>query len=79
LRDTLFALGGAIPTRSFTPKVAKNSWEVLLIDVAEEKRSYEALLQPMQLAEQADPEIAEGSVAYARESSSTVKSSWTCS
>jgi rubrerythrin len=60
LRDTLLARGGAIPTRSFTPKVAENSWEALLIDVAEEKRSYEALLEPMPPAEQADPEMAEG-------------------
>jgi rubrerythrin len=60
LRDTLLALGGAIPTRACTPTVAHNSWATLLMDVAAERRSYEALLEPMHLAEQAAPEMAEG-------------------
>ena len=60
LRDTLLARGGVIPTRAFTPTVANNCWEALLRDVAEERRSYEALLEPMHRAEQADPEMAKG-------------------
>jgi rubrerythrin len=60
LRDTLLARGGAIPTHACTPTVAHNSWEALLMDVAAERRASEALLEPMHLAEQADPEMAEG-------------------
>jgi len=60
LHDTLLTRGGAIPTRACTPKVAHNSWEALLMDVAAERHAYEALLEPMHLAEQADPEMAEG-------------------
>ena len=60
LHDTLLARGGAIPTCACTPKVAHNSWDALLRDVAVERRAYEALLEPMHLAEQADPEMAEG-------------------
>jgi len=60
LRDTLLARGGAIPTGACPPTVAPTSWEALLRDVAAERRAYEALLEPMHLAEQADPEMAEG-------------------
>jgi rubrerythrin len=60
LRDTLLARGGAIPTRACPPTVAPTSWEALLRDVAAERRAYEALLEPMHLAEQVDPEMAEG-------------------
>jgi rubrerythrin len=60
LRDTRLARGGAIPTRACTPTVAHNSWEALRMDVAAERRTYEALLEPMHLAEQADLEMAEG-------------------
>jgi rubrerythrin len=60
LHDTLLARGGAPPTRAFTPKVAHNSWEALLMDVAAERHAHEALLEPMHLAEQVDPEMAEG-------------------
>src|SRR5919198_1738400 len=60
LRDKLLALGGEIPTVSVTPKGAKNVWEALLMDLEEEKRSYADLLEAMHIAEQADPEIAEG-------------------
>ncbi len=42
------------------PTVAPTSWAALLREVAAERRAYEALLEPMQLAEQADPEMAEG-------------------
>jgi len=60
LHDTLLARGGAIPTRACTPTVAHNSWEALLMNVAAERRAYEALMEPMHLAEQSDPEVAEG-------------------
>lgn len=60
LRDKLLALGGDIPDVSITPKDAKNTWEALLMDLEEEKRSYADLLEAMHLAEQVDPELAEG-------------------
>jgi rubrerythrin len=60
LRDMLLARGGAIPTGACPPTVAPTSWAALLRDVAAERRTYEALLEPMHLAEQADPEVAEG-------------------
>jgi rubrerythrin len=60
LRDTLLARGGAIPTRACPPTLAPTSWEALLRNVAAERHAYEALLEPMHLAEQADPEMAEG-------------------
>jgi rubrerythrin len=60
LRDTLLAHGGAIPTRACPPTVAPTSWEALLRELAAEWHAYEALVEPMHLAEQADPEIAEG-------------------
>jgi rubrerythrin len=60
LRDKLLALGGEVPTVSLTPKGAKNAWQGLLLDLEEEKRSYADLLEAMHIAEQADPEIAEG-------------------
>jgi rubrerythrin len=60
LHNTLLARGGAIPTGTCPPTVAPTSWAALLRDVAAERRAYEALLEPMHLAEQADPEMAEG-------------------
>jgi rubrerythrin len=60
LRDTLLARGGAIPTRACPPTVAPTSWAALRREMAAEWRAYEALLEPMHLAEQADPEMAEG-------------------
>jgi rubrerythrin len=60
LRDKLLALGGEIPAVSFPPKGAKNAWEALLMDLEEEKRSYADLLEAKHIAEEADPEIAEG-------------------
>lgn len=60
LHDTLLARGGAIPTCACTPKVAHNSWEALLMDMAAERHAYDALLEPMHLAEQVDPKMAEG-------------------
>jgi rubrerythrin len=60
LHDTLLARGEALPTCTCPPTVAPTSWAALVKEVAAERRAYEALLEPMQLAEQADPEIAEG-------------------
>lgn len=60
LRDKLLALGGDIPDVSITPKDAKNTWEALLMDLEDEKRSYADLLEAMHLAEPVDPELAEG-------------------
>jgi rubrerythrin len=60
LLDKLLALGGEIPAVSLTPRVAKNAWEALLVDLEEEKRSYADLLEAMHIAQEADPEIAAG-------------------
>lgn len=60
LREEILALGGEIPQLSFTPKAGKNSWECLLMDLEEENRCCENLLERMHAAEHADPEIAEG-------------------
>ena len=60
LRDKLLALGGDIPPVSVAPKVGKNAWEALLIDLEEEKLSYAEFLEAMHLAEGVDPELAEG-------------------
>ena len=60
LRDTILARGGAIPTRACPPTVAPTSWAALLSHLAAERRASEALLAPMHLAEQDEPEIAEG-------------------
>ena len=60
LRDKLLALGAELPDVSVTPKAPKNAWGALLMDLEEEKRSYADLLEAMHLAEQVDPEIAEG-------------------
>ena len=59
--DKLLALGGDIPEISLvTPKVGKNAWEGLLMDLEEEKLSYAELLEAMHLADDIDPELAEG-------------------
>jgi ferritin-like metal-binding protein YciE len=60
LRDTLLARGGALPTGTCPPTVAPTSWAALLREMAAARRAYEALLEPMHLAEQADPELAAG-------------------
>jgi rubrerythrin len=60
LRDKILTLGGEIPASSPVSKAGKNTWACLLMDLEEEKRSYEALLERMHLAEQSDPEVAEG-------------------
>jgi rubrerythrin len=60
LHDQILAAGGEVPAFCPVPKAGKNSWECLLMDLEREKRSYEALLERMHLAEQSDPEVAEG-------------------
>jgi hypothetical protein len=40
--------------------VAPTSWAALLREMAAARRAYEVLLEPMHLAEQADPELAAG-------------------
>jgi len=60
LREKILALGGEIPSLLSTPKSGKNSWECLLMDLDEEKRSCAALVERMHTAEALDPEIAEG-------------------
>lgn len=60
LRDKLLALGGDIPDVSLTSKGSRNAWEALLRDLEQEKRSYVELLEAMHLAEEVDPELAEG-------------------
>ena len=60
LRDTLLARGGALPTGTCPPTVAPTSWAALLREMAAARCAYEALLEPMHLAEQADPELAAG-------------------
>jgi rubrerythrin len=60
LRDTLLARGGVIPTGAGPPTVAPTSWAALLREMAAARHAYDALLAPIRLAEQADPEVAAG-------------------
>jgi rubrerythrin len=60
LRDTLLARGGVLPTGVCPPTVAPTSWAALRREMAAARHVYEALLAPMHLAEQADPEMAAG-------------------
>jgi rubrerythrin len=60
LRDQILALGGDIPAFVPAPRAGKSTWECLLMDLEEEKRSYGALLERLHIAEAFDPEVAEG-------------------
>ena len=60
LREALLARGGALPTGACPPTVAPTSWAALLREMAAARHAYDALLGPMHLAEQADPEMAAG-------------------
>ena len=60
LREALLARGGAIPTGVCPPTVAPTSWAALLREMAAARHAYDALREPMHLAEQADPEMAAG-------------------
>ena len=60
LQDKIRGLGGEIPATSFTPQSGNKSWDCLLLDLQEEKRCCQDLLERMHLVEQIDAEIAEG-------------------
>jgi hypothetical protein len=60
LRAALLARGGALPTGACPPTVALTSGAALRREMAAARRAYDALLAPMRLAEQADPEMAAG-------------------
>jgi hypothetical protein len=60
VRETLLARGGAIPTGACPLTVAPTSGAALRREMAAARRTSEALLGPMHLAEQADPEMAAG-------------------
>ncbi|HXG50185.1 MAG TPA: ferritin-like domain-containing protein [candidate division Zixibacteria bacterium] len=61
LREKIVALGGEIPEVPIAVEKGRNAWENLLIDIEEEKRDgIEALERLYTLAQDADPEIAEG-------------------
>lgn len=60
LREKILALNGTIPQLTLSPKPGRNSWECLLMDLEEEKQFCHAMLQQIFVADQIDPEIAEG-------------------
>jgi bacterioferritin len=60
LREKIIALGGDLPTVAGPTKLGKNSWENLRLDLEEEKKDYDELLQGLQPAERFDSAIAEG-------------------
>jgi hypothetical protein len=60
LRATLLARGGALPTGACPLTVAPTSGAALRREVAAARRTSEALLGPLHLAEQTDPEMAVG-------------------
>src|SRR4051812_43023825 len=59
LRETIRALGGELPTSTAAAKHGKNNWENLRLDLEEEKKDYDELLQGVLKAEHLDPAIAE--------------------
>jgi bacterioferritin (cytochrome b1) len=60
LHDQILALGGDIPAFSPVPKAGRTSWACLLMDLEEEKRSCEALLEGIHVAEESEQQVAEG-------------------
>jgi rubrerythrin len=61
LREKIRALGGEVPEVPVAAKRGHNAWENLLLDIEEEKRDrIEVLDRLYTLAQDADPEIAEG-------------------
>jgi hypothetical protein len=60
VRETLLARGGALPTGACPPTVSPTSGAVLRREMAAARHAYDALLGPMHLAEQVDPEMAVG-------------------
>jgi hypothetical protein len=60
VRDALLARGGTLPTGACLPTEAHNGWDALRREMAAARHAYDALLEPMHLAEQADPALAAG-------------------
>jgi hypothetical protein len=60
LRAALLARGGALPTGACPPTVAPTSGAALRREMAAARHTSDALLGPMHLAEQTDPEMAAG-------------------
>jgi bacterioferritin (cytochrome b1) len=60
LEEKILALGGTLPQRSFTPKMGRNSWECLRLDLEEAQRGRVNLLEWIHTAEQVEPEIVVG-------------------
>jgi rubrerythrin len=59
LREQLHALGDEVSEPAFSPKMGKNSWECLRMDVEAEKRSCHDLLQLLHVAERMNAELVE--------------------
>ncbi|HWP58950.1 MAG TPA: ferritin-like domain-containing protein [Candidatus Acidoferrales bacterium] len=61
LREKIRALGGEVPEVPMALKRGRNAWENLLMDIEEEKRDRTEVLERLYtVAQDADPEIAEG-------------------
>jgi hypothetical protein len=60
LQEQILALGGSIPSFSFTPSRGHNSWECLRRDVEEAQRDCAHLLEWIHRIEREEPEIAMG-------------------
>lgn len=61
LREKIRALGGEVPEAPTAVNRGRNAWENLLMDIEEEKRDrIEVLERLYTVAQDADPEIAEG-------------------
>jgi hypothetical protein len=60
LGETLLARGGVLPTGACPPTVPPTSGAALRREMAAARHAYDALLGPMHLAEQVDPEMAVG-------------------
>jgi len=60
LREQILALGGQPPTIARTPTTGQNSWQNLLLDFDEEKRSCATLLEGLRVATRIDDEIVAG-------------------
>jgi rubrerythrin len=60
LRDQILALGGDVPKPTVNLNIGQNSWECLLLDLEQEKRSCAELMTRAQTAVHVNPEIASG-------------------
>ncbi|HKA56404.1 MAG TPA: ferritin-like domain-containing protein [Candidatus Binatia bacterium] len=60
LREQILALGGRPPSLPHASRVGQNSWQDLLLDLDEEKRSCATLLEGMRIATHVDAEIVAG-------------------